>query len=228
MNCKQAEELLPLYAGRDLEVKRARLVTEHLQTCATCTRVADEYRQSVQWTGQFAPPVFSEDVYAGIRQRVLRQIQTEATAPSWAQPIARLFRPRLTWAIAGMLLVVVSMLAIYFLVNRKHEQQVAGSQPASIQPATKEEDKRVVLPPAVNTGATQQQAGIPQPRRKRSRGIVARRPSSLPQPTLFPPRTSASLDKTLRVEIQTQDPNIRIIWFVQPETKPANSNSKGT
>src|SRR5215510_4383095 len=117
MNCKQTEELLPLYAGRDLEEKRATLVIEHLQTCAACAHVANEYRESVQLTEQFAPPVFSEAVYAGIRQRVLREIDTEAMAPAWSQTIASLFRSRLTWAIASMLLIVVSMFAIYFIMN---------------------------------------------------------------------------------------------------------------
>ena len=92
MNCKQTEELLPLYAGRDLEEERATLVTEHLQTCAVCARVANEYRESVVLTEQFAPPVFSEAVYAGIRQRVQREIETEALAPTWSHTIASLFR----------------------------------------------------------------------------------------------------------------------------------------
>ena len=39
MNCKQTEELLPLYTGRDLEEKHAILVTEHLKTCAGCARL---------------------------------------------------------------------------------------------------------------------------------------------------------------------------------------------
>src|SRR5688500_5200992 len=109
MNCKQAEELLPLHAGRDLEEQRATLVTEHMQTCAACARVADEYRESVQLTEQFGPPVFSEAVYAGIRQRVLREIETEAMAPAWSQTIASMFQSKLTWAIASVLLIVVSM-----------------------------------------------------------------------------------------------------------------------
>ena len=219
MNCKQAEELLPLYAGRDLEEKRATLVTEHLQTCAACARVADEYRESVQLTEQFATPVFSEAVYAGIRQRVLREIETDATA---SQTIASFFRPRLTWATASVLLLVVSLFAIYFMINRgNNEQQLAVNPPSNSEP---QRNKRADLPPSVNTGNKKQQlAGVAKPRRKRSP-----QPSSLPEPMLFPHRDSAALNKTLRVEIQTKDPNIRIIWFVQPETKPVIPGSKGT
>lgn len=257
MNCKQVEELLPVYAGRDLEKKRATLVTEHVKTCAACARVADEYRENIQLTGQFAPPVFSEAVYAGIRQRVLREIETKAMAPAWSQTIVNLFRPKLTWAIASVLLIVVSMFAIYFIVNRGNdEHQLADNLPAKVQPGTKErpnsrpqDNKRADLPPSVNTdGKEQQPVGVPQPQRKRSRDTLAGRmnavgvkapdatssannvspqPGSLPEPMVFPHRNSAALVKTLRVEIQTKDPKIRIIWFVQHETKPLIPGSKG-
>ena len=78
MKCKQVEELLPLYAGRELAEKRATLVSEHLQTCVACARVADEYRESIQLTEQFAPPVLNDAVFAALRQRVLSEIEPDA------------------------------------------------------------------------------------------------------------------------------------------------------
>lgn len=240
MNCKQVEELLPLYAGRDLEEKRATLVTEHMQTCAACARVADEYRESVRLTEQFVPPVFSEAAYAGIRQRVLREIESEAMAPAWSQTIASLFQSRLTWAIAGVVLIVVSMFAINFIMNKGNdEQQLAKQPPVNVQPATKErtnsdlqDNSRANLPHSVNTGEKKRQlAGVSQPhRRKRSLDTTSRANNVSPQsePVLFPYHDSAALVKPLRVEIQTRDPKIRIIWFVQPETKPVIPASKGT
>jgi hypothetical protein len=242
MNCKQVEELLPLYAGRDLEEKRATLVAEHVQTCAACARVAGEYRESVQLSGQFAPPIFSEAVYAGIRQRVLREIETKATAPSWSQTIASVFRPRLTWAIASVLLMLVSIFAIYFLMNKGNvEQQLANTPPAEVQPRTREhtssapqQDKRTDRSPS---------ATVINPGRKRPRAMntasakttgtmstannVSPQPNSILEPMEFPHQDSAASAKPLRVEIQTKDPKIRIIWFVQTETKPVIPASKG-
>ena len=220
MNCKQTEELLPLYVGRELEEKRAKLVNAHMQTCAACARVADEYQEAVQLTKQFAPPIFSDAVYAGIRQRVLREIQTEALAPAWSQTIATLSRSRLTWAIAGVLLIVVSIFAIYFVVDRGNVEQQLAQRPANVKHGTKD-------PPApVNTDREKQKlAGVPQLQRRR-RSRATRHPRSLPEPMLLP--NSASLVKPLRMEIQTKDPMIRIIWFVQPETKPVIPGPKGT
>ena len=230
MNCKQTEELLPLYAGRDLEEERATVVTEHLQTCAACARVANEYRESVVLTEQFAPPVFSEAVYAGIRQRVQREIETEALAPTWSHTIASLFRSRLAWAIASMLLIVVSMFAIYFMMNRGNvEPQLANQPPANVQPGTNERSKSgppdSSVPAGVNTGGDKQHLarGRQLQRRKRSREALADRVNTVAAKS--PEATSTS--KTLRLEIQTKDPKIRIIWFVEPETKPAIPSSKG-
>ena len=81
MNCKQLDELLPLYAGRDLDEKRARLVSEHVQICSTCARVAGEYRDAVELAQHFAPPVFSDNVYASVRRQVMQQIEAEPTTP---------------------------------------------------------------------------------------------------------------------------------------------------
>jgi len=230
MNCKQTEELLPLYAGRDLEEERATVVTEHLQTCAACARVANEYRESVRLTEQFAPPVFSEAVYAGIRQRVQREIETEALAPGWSHTIASLFRSRLTWAMASMLLIVVSLFAIYFMMNRGNvEPQLANQPPANVEPGTNERSKSgppdSSVPAGVNTGGDKQHLarGHQLQRRKRSRDTLADRVNTVAAKS--PEATSTS--KTLRLEIQTKDPKIRIIWFVEPETKPAIPSSKG-
>ncbi len=243
MNCKQAEELLPLYAGHELEENHATLVTEHLQTCAACAQVAGEYRESIQLTEQFAPPVFSDAVYAGIRQRVLREIEAEATAPTWLQAIANLFRPRLTWAIASVLLIAISLFAVYFIVNKQsHEPQLADIPPRKIQEESNPGSQDDNAAPVSTGGKKERLAGNTKPPRKRSGDTntvatktpdtwttannVSAQSSSLPEPMVFP-RNSAAPGKTMRLELQTKDPNIRIIWFVQQEPQPTIQNSKG-
>jgi hypothetical protein len=137
------------------------------------------------------------------------------------------------------------------------KQHLANKPPAKVQPETKENsnsaeqlDKPADLPPSVNTGGEKQPlAGVPEPPRKRSRDTLADRintvgpksaevmstansvspqPSSLPESMEDRHSDSAALVKTLRVEIQTKDPKIKIIWFVQQETKPVIPSSKGT
>jgi len=247
MNCKQIQELLPLYVGRDLKESRVKLVTAHVQSCAECAGAADEYRETRQLLQQFAPPPFSEAVYAGIRQQVLRKIGREATAPGLARLFESLFRPRLRWAVATALLLAVCVSAFYLISNRRNDRQVADSGRTVDRPTSIKESEG--LPPAStvkNRGPVQGLAGLThQPKRKRIGGAPDRSatvnstdtqpmtaqtlPDGRSEPDAGPAREPATSGKTLRVEMQTADPNIRIIWFTPQATKQDSPNkfSKG-
>ena len=238
MNCKQLDELLPLYAGRDLDEKRARLVSEHLQICSACARVAGEYRDAVELTQHFAPPVFSDNVYSNVRRQVMQQIEDEPT-PLLPQLFAGWFRPRVAWAVASALIIALGFFALYVVVNRTADvQPVAETHPPIIEYPESTPTPRITNP--ANAGST------PQPTKDKGKGIrrfVNRTPKAVdsssrtasvsrtlrdPKATnSLPARDAAPAESPLRVEIQTQNPNIRIIWFSQQSTKPALPNSKG-
>lgn len=265
MNCKHVQELLPLYVGRDLEEKRARLVTAHVQSCAQCARSAEEYREAAQLLQLFRPPPFSEAVYAGIRSRVLREIRRESTAPTLLQLVAGLFRPRIRWAVATALLLAVCVFAFYFVArlanDRRDGQQVAGTGGTVDMTGRDEKDR----PPSLSIkesgglapGTAGQQRGPLQgltagthqrPKRigtasdrTRPATVNSAEPWSMsaqtlpdginpPEPDAALDRDSATSEKALRVEIQTSDRNIRIIWFTHQRTKQDSQNkfSKGT
>lgn len=257
MNCKQVQELLPLYAGRDLEEKRARLVTAHVQSCAECAGSAAEYHETRQLLQEFAPPSFSEADFAGIRHRVLREIEREGNTPGLSRLFASLFRPRLSWAIATALFIVVSVFAFYFIANRGNDRgQLADVHPKgpSQGPATASSSPAIPTP-REETGPsfknTDQSKGAdtaiggsgdrtrPTQRRK-SLGVAADRQTTVAvntpdtaatragaspnnnnaaEPDAVPALAPATSEKMLRVEMQTKDPNIRIIWFSLPRTK---------
>ncbi|HEY5839648.1 MAG TPA: zf-HC2 domain-containing protein [Pyrinomonadaceae bacterium] len=230
MNCKQLDELLPLYAGHDLDEKRARLVSEHVQICSACARVAGEYQDAVELAPHFAPPVFSDNVYASVRRQVMQQIEDEPTAPLLPQMFASWFRPRLTWAVASALIIAFGFFALYLVVNRGAEvRPVADNHP------TVTEQPRSIATPSTITAAGSGITGTPpkdQRRSIRSFGnrspLVAAKARNLSSaaasvsPKLRDPEAGDNLpsedavaDKSpLRVEMQTKDPNIRIIWFL--------------
>jgi len=261
MNCKQVQELLPLYAGRDLEEKRARLVTAHVQSCAECAGWAAEYHETRQLLQEFAPPSFGDAVYAGIRQRVLREIEREANTPGLSRLFASLFRPRLSWAVATALLIAVSVFAFYFIAHRGNDRrQLADVQSPSQRPATASSSPAIPSP-REETGPsfknTNQSKGAdtaiggsgdhtrPSQRRRsigpaadRQTTVAVNAPDTAPtpaeaslknnaEPDAVPARAPATSDKMIRVEMQTKDPNIRIIWFSLPRTKQ-NSPGKFT
>ncbi len=256
MNCKLVQELLPLYVGRDLEEKRAQMITAHVQSCSECAGSADEYRETRQLLQQFATPPFSEAVCAGIRHRVLRDIERGATAPGLSRLLESLFRPRLRWAIATALLLAVSVFAFYFIAKRANDrQQFAYSGPTvdrPTAPSIKEGEGRPPASPVQKRNPVQGLAGSTHQSQRRKRiGAAPDRTGStransadarsmtaeaapernnLAEPDAVPTRDSGITAKTLRVEMQTKDPNIRIIWFSPQPTKQDSPNkfSKGT
>lgn len=245
MNCKQLEELLPLYAGRDLDDKRARLVGEHVQICSACARVAGEYRDAVELTQHFAPPVFSDHVYASVRRQVMQQIEDEPASPLLPQLFGSWFRPRMAWAAASSLIIALGFLALYLVVNRTADvRPVADNNPTvnrSEQTAVATATPRTtdpVSPPSPVKPADEKRKRIhrfvnrsllvaakaPNSSRAADNSLKLRDPeaaNSLPSDDSVPGKS------LLRVEMQTKDPNIRIIWFSQSNSKPALPNSKG-
>lgn len=245
MNCQQIDDLLPLYAGRDLDEKRARSVSEHLQVCSACTRVADEYRETLGLTQQFTPPVFTDNAYASMRRQVMQQIETEPAAPLLSQLFATWFRPRMVWAAAGALIIAFGFFALYLVVNRGADvRPVAGNN--STVNGTEQKPESMATPRITEPVNTPNQVKPADVKRRRIHSFVNRSPlvaatapnSSRaannsaklrgPEATNNLPAIDAVPEKSpLRVEMQTKDPNIRIIWFSQPNTKPAALNSKG-
>lgn len=259
MNCKQVQELLPLYVSRDLEEKSAQLIQAHVQTCAACAASGDEYRETRHLLEEFAPPVFAEAVYNGIRQNVLREIRQGTLEPSKALPqfVASLFPRRLTWALAAVLLLAVAFSAVYFIGNRKgtvtNDQRLADSgsgsgRPAAPppkeqaqHPAAKPRPERVPAPGLAggthqferrkNDVANKPAPSVAVKARDNTQLIAeaARNSNDPAHPDVVPVSDPTKTEKALRVEIQTKDPNIRIIWFSAQPTKQDSPNkfSKG-
>lgn len=244
MNCKQLDELLPLYAGRDLDEKRARLVSEHVQICSACARVAGEYLDTVELTQHFAPPVFSDNVYASVRRQVMQQIEDEPTAPLLPQLFVGWFRPRIAWAAASALIIAFGFFALYLVVNRTADVQPVANTHSAVNP---EETPELMATPRTTEPAKPPSAVKPgyEKRRRihsfvnRSPHVAANAPNSsraaVISPKLRDPEATNTLpavdaapgESPLRVEIQTTDPNIRIIWFSQSNSKPTLPNAKG-
>ena len=227
MNCAYVEQVLPLYVGRDLEDDRSILVTDHLQSCKRCAQVADEYAQTKQLLQRFEAPSFSDAVYADIRKQVLTEIERKSHAPAWSTAISQFFAPfgppRMRW-IAAALVLALSVTALYFITKRSnpipHDVKVAESDTR---------DGAAGAPAA--TSSKDQNAG-PNKRRLKQREktivsaarrdmfpsrMAATKASSSPNNVLTQPHVEtsqpASARAPLRVEIQTSDRNIRIIWL---------------
>lgn len=248
MNCSQVEKLLPLFAGHDLDEERIRSINEHLQMCARCAGTATEYHDTRQLLEESAP-AFAEDVYREIRQSVWRRIEAESKPQSLSEMFAGWFRPGLVWAVATTLLIVVSV-AIYLNGKRMsvREPVAAGTPKTNFEPkeggGRSGNDEREAVTSPVDRGSNKHLKDARQYQRKFDRqtasyqvnALAVRSPDAQPSKVEAPAPVDASggadvavrdAEKTLRMEIQTRNPNIRIIWFARQDAKPASPNSKG-
>ncbi len=265
MNCKDVEELLPLYVGRDLEEERARLVTAHVQACTQCARSAQEYGEANQLLQLFEPPQFSEAIYTAVRSRVLREIEQEYIAPTLREFIARPFQPPVIWGVSTAVLLTICVFAYYFIANRtsgqRYEQANAGTQHDDLNASRKDIKPDLTGtaggPPALATLSPKSRLNL-----TAHNGTSSLRPASATsspksplnqtawhsrraggapavpvesaqyspvEPNAGPHNPPVTSEKTLRLEIQTSDPNVRIIWFSHPSTNEGspNESSKG-
>lgn len=238
MNCKHVQELLPLHVGGDLEAKRAQLVNAHTQTCAECNAAAEAYRSSRRLMQQFAPPQFSESVYAELRQNVLREISHQPNRVSLSELIAGLFQPRWTWVAATAVLILVLGLAILVgprksvesnLETKVEDPSVAPTPVSPLKDRVKLALNARVSSPTVrwNSTASRAQRVVHSTRvMKTGVSVETARHRLMPK---SPNNSEPTLEKTVRLEMQTKDPNIRIIWFThqRPEENLPGESSKG-
>ena len=224
MNCKNVEPLLSLYVGRDLEDEQSRLVAGHLQTCTECSLAADEYAATSQLLQRFEPPSFSDETYASIRGQVLNQIERESHARVWPGFFSQLFsplvQPRMRWVTAALLLAVL-VTTFYLSRNRSHQP------PNDQRVAVRNSDESAPGLPLVSKGQDNVAVERRQINRKRKAKVdsstnsrVVQRNVILAQPLAAP--------APLRVEMQTSNRNIRIIWLSPQRPSAAGTDgSKG-
>lgn len=247
MNCKQVEAALPLFAGGELAERREHEIAHHLASCLDCAQVAGEYRESREMLQAFATPIFSDDVYDEIRRNVWRQIEAQPQSLSPARIFSSWFRPQVAWAVALALLIGLSTLAIYFIRSEPRAAVPFASSPTP--PVTPAGDRAASNPTPTPLSPSKgeredRQADSGQRRRRpdhrrapdRAPTLAQNSPGASPTKIETGPQTNGSFDpssvtsseKMLRLEMQTRNPNIRIIWFAQKEPKSAVPNPKGT
>ena len=224
MNCKNVEPLLSLYVGCDLEEEQSRLVAAHLQSCRKCSLAADEYAGARQLLQGYEPPVFSDEIYAGIRTQVLNKIERESLARVWPGIFSQLFltlvQPRMRWITAAVLL-AISVTALY--LSRKPSRQLPNDQPVAVRSGIRNESA------GSSSFSNKAQVRLA----TTSRPIIRKRKANV---NVVVGNRSRKLDKTqpspasapLRVEMQTSNRNIRIIWLSGPRPGAVGTDgSKG-
>jgi hypothetical protein len=238
MNCTHVEKLLPLYVEGDLEREQAEAVRSHLKSCQACSQLAAGYEESQSWLRSYAPPEFSDALFGDLRSAVRREIARAERRPTFFQLIV----PRWGWqpvlAASLALLVVAGGLALYSRFGGAKQQSKPKEEIAG-KPAPPHRTPPQQIATSSQDGGAAKGEAQPRPHpesprpgfRKPPVAGLAKAEPAIEQPGVDPTTAAAgrgagetastraaAAPGMLRIEIQTADPSIRIIWFVPQET----------
>lgn len=234
MKCKKIEELIPLHLSGDVKDRHAIRIAAHLASCTACARLAEEYRAVSEAMRAFEPPQFSEDFYAGIRGNVLRNIKEQPERSGWFQSL-KLGLPAPNWAVAASMVLLISAAAFYQIRLRATSENVGFSHHSIEVAIAGSSDPLSISEHKELTGVSEISNPDNSPNWPRStaskphRSPRHRQSLSFASVALLSAKQNKSLfngvispQQTVKVELQTNDPNVRIIWFYN---QPAEAGS---
>jgi hypothetical protein len=250
MNCEQFERLIALQVEGDLPENQQSKLSKHLLACGSCHRFAEEIRDSQASLRSYTGEDFDETLLAGIRHNVMSQIHTGVIALSRWERIAGWFGvrdiSRFIWAIAGAaaILVLTSTIGFYVFQARRPGVEITAGVPKLTIPGPGVSAERP------NNDSAGPRKDRPIPRRPQQAGgsTLASNIPPIAPPSSDDVTGSAGTNSQLiasgdgeiagipttkkdvtRIEMQTANPNIRIIWFVdkKPIAPPIGVLSDG-
>jgi hypothetical protein len=227
-------EKLPLWAGSDLPSHEMKQVQEHLDTCQACQLEAKRYVETLTWlkepanTGAADSPFTQED-FRSVLNGVMAQIrktqndvsqkgisqkgisQKGISQKGIPQKNGKRLAPYLPWLLAAAIPAAVILYGGKEYLAPKNSVSIVAahvepndSTGADAAPAPHIAPLADIARPAA---PSPQMAAKPKAAHKQSAGFLLAKN----QPANF------QQDGTItRIEFQTEDPNIKIIWFPNP------------
>jgi hypothetical protein len=247
MLCTHAEKLIPLFAGDDLPAREADALRRHLESCENCRRLAAEFEESRDWLRGFAAPQFDEVVLDGMRDSVLRDIGRIENRAQWLQWIVPGWNLRFAASMAMLLLIVFVATHAHRgrrtriapgkddvvktnqggdqkdSTNGARRNDKVNPSPVPVQRLPLNRTRRIIGTPGVKQIQLPDLAAVNAP-------IV---PPAINIGLVFdpPPGVGMAMDDAIfnremtRIEFQTADPNIRIIWLAPKESDSSSTKT---
>ena len=249
-NCKRTARMMSLYVAGDLVGEPEREAAAHLAACQTCRQLAEEFSESRSLLGQAcAQPQFDAEFYAGIRREVLGKITIDRNV-SKPSMFGRLWGRRWVYAasLAAVVIATVTVQVFRGIARRtsgdggvtpqvagvstpgqtntnSSSRQLSGSAPKALLATTQVRQSNKPFAGTRSRAGRRQIEAVRKPdseitartARDIRKEIAPAVPSSV--------ASSAPSSEVSRIEIQTADPNIRIIWLApRVSQKPDQTN----
>lgn len=246
MNCRRVEKLISLYVEGDLASGITERIASHLEWCGRCNWLADEYKESQSWLRSSDPPEFDEASLTGLKAGVLRRIAETSAKPSLLASLVQQWSRRQVFALSAAMLIIFGVVVFYIYHAR---MSVKPSVIEAVRQAPDRESAPSNEPRKTPDTGTATGAGLSKRHHSKNLANIRARagtpivleqtfePSFVSQ--MNPPEQSGTSSAEpadalpesgndppgmLRIEIQTSDPNIRIIWFAPKEVESPKTN----
>ena len=213
MDCDRARSVIVLKDSGDATPRQRRALERHLGDCGECARIAAELHPLPLHQFRAEPPLSDAD-FAEIRRSVMARVGRGRRRVGW--------RPLVAFAVAGAAAVAVLIVGVS---GGRHapatppERIAANGQPGPpVVSGPAPEPVPTARATTVPSSAPLEVAAAPRPERPRRP-----RRRSAPPPTSDTALAALAPAAAVRIEFQTSDPNVRIIWIAQPP--PTNSSS---
>lgn len=247
MNCRKAEQLIPLYVESDLDFAEMQFVAEHLQNCANCCELAAEFQASQNLLRTATAPEFDDALFADMRCSVQQVLDAQGSRFSFAEFLARFNGWKFALATATALILLASAVVIKMQSASENKIRIVKNESAVIENENVERKKTDEKGPAPitikniirsrkNFGVVKTERDIPkQPSPEKAPVVPEIAKNEIPDARLIPSigDQSAIADSNtekksaepemLRMEIQTADPNIKIIWLTPKDSVPGTA-----
>lgn len=254
MDCRRIEELIPLFVEDDLDAEAMQKVSNHLNACAVCSQLVSEYSASQAWLRTYEVPEFDKRFFSDLQKSVMREIEQQQSRPSWLQRLAERWQQNPVFAMALVMLILAGAFVFAMYEGRtkveppdevisddrkpqdnapqKVTEPVAGtseSRTVGNRRAVKHYLKRVQPRPLDKIIDEPLPVVIQQSLEPLdSLAINIFEDTSAIKSLDFGEVTESQMQPTgTRIEFQTSDPNIRIIWFA-PKSNSSQSSKIDT
>ena len=227
LNCKRASRNVPLFVAGDLSGDLNREMVNHLAICEECGRLAQEFRASNSLlTEACALPEFGAQFYDEIRNNVLDKITRDGMSS----------RPRFghRWIYAAafaLMLVASAVMFVRWRAAQEAPQDLASTNRIAVNTASNHEPEspsshqsKDFSPKFQRPQKPIQRMTLPHPTFKQFES--ARNLDASPAGPQVSSSERASVSEVSRIEIQTSNPNIRIIWLVAADKRGAQEDNQ--
>lgn len=198
---------LPLWVEGDLPRGEAAAVDRHLAECPGCREAAERLRQSQAWLREALAPPFDTADHERLRRTVMDRLRAEpAVRP--AQPTSP------SKALRSPALLAAAVLVVAVLTWKRPPGKTAPPpQTGGMAEAT----------PGSTTNPSVEATETPAPSRPLPPRLLLARAAHAQaqlQSRLRPDPAALPRGEPARIEFQTADPTIRIIWLAQATPQP--------